>query len=50
MKAISYMLNPFGWCGRNMKAMSYILQQSGTLFTAVNNKVGPALDLGRESN
>ena len=45
MKAISYMLNPIGWCGRNMKAIFYIfyiLQQSCTfqkLNTAVNDKV-----------
>ena len=42
MKAVSYMLNPLGWCGRNLKAMSYILQQLCTfqnLKTAVNDKV-----------
>ena len=53
MKAICYMLNPVGWCGRNMKAISYILQQSSTfqnLNTVVNNKVWPDLDLGERSD
>ena len=53
MKAIYYMLIPLDWCGWNMKAISYILQQSNNfqnLNTAVNDKVWPNLDLCRKSN
>ena len=45
--------HPLGWCGRNMKAISYILQQSCTfqkLNTAVYDKVRLDLDLGKRSN
>ena len=41
MKAISYILNPLGWCGQNMKALSYIavMYTFKNFNTAVNDKV-----------
>ena len=43
---------PLGWCGQNMKAKSYMLQQLDTfqnLNTALNGNIQPDLDLGRRS-